>query len=99
MIDTNSKPKSLLTRDEKRLALLKVQEVRDKLFKLIAKVISWETGALDSIAVKSLNKITKQEWLTYKKHILGITTSESIEKVKEKLNQTYKDIKKNNGFK
>lgn len=87
------------TKEERKLAALKAQEARDKTFKLIVKIISWETGSLDSVVVKSVNKITREEWSNYKKHILGVPTSESIEKVKEKLAQTYKNIKENEGFK
>lgn len=87
------------TKDERDIALLKAQQARDKIFKLVVKIISWETGSLDSIVVKSVNKITDQEWLNYKKYTLSIPTSMDTEKVKEKLAQTFKNIKENNGFK
>ena len=86
------------TLDERKLAVLKAQQARDKAFKLVVKIISWETGSLNSLVVKALDKITNQEWLTYKKHTLSISTQENLEKVKRKLAQSYKDIKENNGF-
>lgn len=87
------------SRDDRELAILKAQEAKNKLFKLIVKIISWETGSIDSVVVRSLNKITNEEWSSYKKHTLKIPTSVSTEKVKEKILQTYKNIKENNGFK
>ena len=86
------------TKDERKLALLKAQAAKDKLFKQVVKIISWESGSLDSIVVKSLNKITEAEWLNYRKYTLNIATSQSREKVKEKLSQTYKNIEANGGF-
>lgn len=102
MANTNSNTDKLSlnkTLDERKLAILKAQEARDKVFKLMVKIISWETDSLNSLAVKSLNKITASEWLNYKKHALGVPTSESIDKIKEKITQTYKNIKANGGFK
>lgn len=87
------------TKDERKLALLKAQEAKDKIFKLVVKIISWETASMDSLTVRSADKITDQEWLRYKRHLLNISKSESVEKVKSRLAQTYKDIKENSGFK
>ncbi len=86
------------TQDEKKLAILKAQEEKDKLFKLVIKIISWESGSLDSIVIKSLNKVTESEWLHYKKYTLAISTSQSLEKVKEKVTQTYNNIQAHGGF-
>lgn len=94
----SDKTDQILNREEKRLAALKVQAERDKRFKLVAKIISWETGSMDSIAVKSLDRITDSEWSIYREHILGIATAETVEKVKQKLDQTFEDIKKNDGL-
>lgn len=98
MANTNSKP-DRQSPDERKLALLKAQEARDKVFKLMVKIISWETDSFNSIAVKSLNKITKGEWSIYKKHTMEVPTSQSIDKIKDKIAQTYKNIKENGGFK
>lgn len=87
------------TQDERKLAILKAQAAKDKLFKLVVKIISWESDSLDSVVVKSLNKITEAEWLNYRKYTLNISTSQSLEKVKEKLTQTYKNIRAHGGFK
>ncbi|MDP3758747.1 MAG: hypothetical protein Q8Q86_03435 [Candidatus Daviesbacteria bacterium] len=86
------------TQDERKLAILKAQAAKDKLFKLVVKIISWESDSLDSVVVKSLNKITEAEWLNYRKYTLNISTSQSLEKVKEKLTQTYKNIRSHGGF-
>lgn len=86
------------TTDDRKLALLKAQAAKDKLFKLVVKIISWESGSLDSAVVKSLNKITETEWLNYRKYTLNISTSQSLDKVKEKLSQTYKNIQAHGGF-
>ena len=82
-----------VTKDERKLAVLKAQEARDKIFKLVVKIISWETGSLNSIVVRSLDKITNQEWSNYKKHTLGLSNSETFEKAKQKIAQTYRQIK------
>lgn len=86
------------TREERKLAALKAQKSKEKVFKLVAKVISWETGSVDSIAVKAADKVTHQEWLQYKKHQIGIYGADNIEKARDKLAQTYKFIKENGGF-
>lgn len=90
---------TILTKEEKKLITLKAQEARDKSFKLVVKIISWETGSMDSNAIKTENKISPVEWATYKRHLLTISKSESVEKVKEKLSQAYKSIKEHGGFK
>lgn len=102
MIKTNSsqtdKSDQLVKREEKRLAALKMQDEKNKRFKLVAKIISWETISKDSASVTTLEKVTEVEWSTYRKHILEIATSEKEEKVKQKLNQTFESIKSNKGF-
>lgn len=84
--------------DERKLALLKAQEIRNKMFNLVVKIISWETGSPNSLVVKAENKISPAEWTQYKKHQMQIPTTESIEKVKSKINQTYTSISENGGF-
>ncbi|MBI2017618.1 hypothetical protein HYS92_01060 [Candidatus Daviesbacteria bacterium] len=96
IIQTN--PKLGKPLDEKKLALLKAQEARDKMFKLVVKIISWETDSLNSIVVKSLDRISPTEWSNYKKYTLGISV-QSVDKVKQKLAETYKNIKSHGGFK
>lgn len=101
MTKTNSQPDKInlvLNREEKRIATLKIQAERDKRFKLVAKIISWESGAEGSIAVTTQNKVTDAEWSEYKKYIQTITTSDSVEKVKQKIDLTFENIKKNGGF-
>ncbi|OGE64520.1 hypothetical protein A3J13_00870 [Candidatus Daviesbacteria bacterium RIFCSPLOWO2_02_FULL_36_8] len=86
-------------KNERELAMIKAQEARDKVYKLMIKIISWESGALDSYVVKSLNKITNKEWSSYKKNTLAVSTNDSLEKVKARLAKTYKNIKEHGGFK
>lgn len=97
----NTKPtkqNSIPTKEERKLLVLKAQQAKEKVFKLIVKIISWETGSLDSVVIRSADKITPKEWAEYKKHQLQIPTSNSAEKVKIKLAKTFKLISENNGF-
>ncbi|MBI2601059.1 hypothetical protein HYW42_03835 [Candidatus Daviesbacteria bacterium] len=98
MPKTDLKSSLLMTKDERKLAVLKAQEAREKVFKLVVKIISWETGSQDSIVVRAANRITSQEWLRYKKHQIGISGTGNIEKVKNRLAQTFQSIKNNGGF-
>ena len=93
-----TKDNPIQSREERDLLILKAQQERDRMFKLVVKIISWETDSLNSIVVRSLNKITNKEWNNYKKHALAIPTTLSMERVKEKLEQTFKDIKQHGGF-
>ncbi len=88
-----------LSKEEKKLAILKAQEAREKIFKLVVKIISWETASMDSIVIRSGDKITSQEWAKYKSHLLDISKTEGIDKVKSKLAASYQAIKQNSGFK
>lgn len=90
--------KPLLSKDERKLIVLKAQAAKEKIFKLVVKIISWESGSLDSFTVKSSNKITQEEWLQYKKQRMDISTPETRDKAKDKLAQTYNSIKENGGF-
>lgn len=95
----NDKLKSVpLTKEERKLATLKAQAAKEVIFKLLVKIISWESEALDSVAIKAVNKITPQEWLKYKKHQMSISTYESLQKTKDKLAKTYQAIKDHGGF-
>ncbi len=91
-------PDAKLTKEERKLVTLKAQEARDKVFKLVVKIIRWETESSHS-ASNAIEKITSQEWAKYKQHLLNISTSESTQKVKDKLTQTYNAIKEHGGFK
>lgn len=91
-------PDAKLTKEERKLVTLKAQEARDKIFKLVVKIIRWETESTNSSS-NAMEKITSQEWAKYKQHLLSISTSESTQKVKDKLTQTYNAIKEHHGFK
>ncbi|MCL5410312.1 MAG: hypothetical protein M1324_00450 [Patescibacteria group bacterium] len=99
MPDTKlQQPSSLLIKDERKLAALKAQKARESAFKIVVKIISWESGTLDSAVIKSANKITEEEWLKYKKQRMDIATADNRDKAKEKLTLTYNSIKANGGF-
>lgn len=87
-----------MTKEERELALLKAQRTKESAFKLVVKIISWESGAAESIVVKSSDKITLQEWVQYKKQRMNIPTVLDKEKVAANLAQTYNSIKANGGF-
>ena len=99
MADIKSEKKYPPALDERKLAVLKAQQAKEKVFKLVVKIISWETASLDSIAMRSLDKISKQEWDTYKKYFANISKAEGPAKIKEKLTQSYNAIKEQKGFK
>ncbi len=99
MADTKKiKEQRPLTKDEKKLAVLKAQKAKEQAFKLVVKIISWESASLDSTAVKSNNKISHKEWLEYKRQRVGIITPDNKDRIKEKLDLTYNSIKANGGF-
>lgn len=87
-----------MSKDERKLAALENQKVKEKMFKLVVKIISWESGSLESVAIKSVNKITPNEWLQYKKHRTNISAALDKKKVKDNLVQTYNSIRSNGGF-
>lgn len=87
-----------MSKDERKLAALEAQKAKERIFKLVVKIISWESGALDSVVIQAANKITPEEWLQYKKHRTGIPTNLDGVEVKKKLAQTYNSIKANGGF-
>lgn len=89
---------SPMSKEERKLAVLESQKAREQVFKLVVKIISWESGSLESVVVKSANKITPGEWLEYKKHRMNISPVLDKEKVKVKLTQIYNSIKANGGF-
>ncbi len=87
-----------LTKEEREAAAAKAHEVSERLFKLVVKIIRWETELPNSNLGKPKEKITRDEWKTYEKHILRISTSEREERVKEKIGETYQAIKSHRGF-
>lgn len=87
-----------MSKDERKLAILKAQKIKEKIFKLVVKIICWESGHSESVIIQSANRITPEEWLAYKKHHFNIPTTLDREKVKDNLTQTYNAIKANGGF-
>ena len=87
-----------LTKEEREAAAAKVREVSERLFKLVVKIIRWETELPNSNLGKPKDKITSDEWRAYEKHILKISVSEREDRVKEKLYETKRAIKSHRGF-
>lgn len=100
MSDTKLKQQQsvLMNKDERKLAVLEAQKAKEKSFKLVVKIISWESGAVGSVVVQAENKITEQEWLQYRKQRLSIATPEEKSRAEQKLTLTYNSIKANGGF-
>lgn len=98
MADKQKQQKTHMTKEEKNLALLEIQKIKEKAFKLRVKIISWESGSLGSQAVSLANKITPAEWTEYKKHRKGVFSVIDEGKVKSDLEKTYTSIKINGGF-
>ncbi|OGE44508.1 hypothetical protein A3B45_05155 [Candidatus Daviesbacteria bacterium RIFCSPLOWO2_01_FULL_39_12] len=98
MQNTRLNHHSSMTKEERDLAVLKAQKVKELAFKLVVKIISWESGASESMVVKSSDKITPEEWLRYKKHRMNIPTTLDKKKVADNLTRTYNSIKANGGF-
>jgi hypothetical protein len=91
-----SKPK--LSKEERDARNLAKFTIREDIFLLVAKVISWKTGSLDSRSMQTEDKISVVEWEQYTKFLLEISKTESVETVKNKLNSIYSAIRKNQGF-
>ena len=86
------------SKEERKLALIETQKIKEKAFKLLVKIISWESGSLGSIVVSAVNKITPEEWRQYKKHRSLVFAAFDKDKVKSDLEKTYNSIKENDGF-
>lgn len=98
MTDKSKKQKTPMTKDERNLALLEAKRVKEKAFKLLVKIISWESGSLGSTVVSLTNKITPEEWAEYKKHRKSVFPVFDKDKIKADLEKTYNSIKINGGF-
>ncbi len=93
-----SRPKIKLSDDARRAAVLKSQEANEKIFRLVVKIIRWETESTENQRERNISKITHDEWNKYTKHLLGIYQPDSRDKIKDKLKKTYEAIKGNGGF-
>ncbi len=87
-----------LTKEEQKLAILENQRLHELTHQLVVKIIIWKSGKLDSTSITKSNKVTPQEWNKYQNHMLNISKTESVERVKDKLNQTKQDIRDHGGF-
>ncbi len=94
----SSEPLSLEEKEEQRLANLQIQEVKEKIFKLVVKIICWESGSSTSQVVQANNKITKEEWEKYKTHRMKAFNEAEKDKVKAELVESYNNIKAHGGF-
>lgn len=90
---------SKLTKEEQKTKALETSAAKEKIYTLVSKVISWNTQSKDSNSMQSLNKITAEEWQRYKKHLLEISKTDSVEVVKEKIKKIYSTIQQHQGFK
>ncbi|EKD90247.1 MAG: hypothetical protein ACD_31C00072G0003 [uncultured bacterium] len=88
-----------LSSEERKLITLKAQEAREKVLKLVVKIIRWETESTDHPLNQVIDKITGLEWSKYKTHILGSYQIDNQERIKSKIKQTYETIKQRGGFK
>lgn len=88
-----------LSKEEQKLQILENQRLNEITHKLVVKIIIWKSGKLDGTSLTKNDKINKQEWGDYVKHMLNISKIESVERVKNKINETKLAIKLNGGFK
>lgn len=84
-----------LTKEERDIQTQITQAANAETHRLVVKIITWRTGLAEGF---STNKITAEEWERYKKHLLNISKTDSVEKVKGKLKETYDSIKMRGGF-
>ena len=87
------------TKDERNLALLEKQKANEITHNLVLKIISWKSGPMAGARISEDNKISPKEWSAYKAHIMNISKTESVERVKERIQKTHDAIKSHNGFK
>lgn len=87
-----------LTKEEQKQKNLENQEANARTHSLVVKIISWRTRPLDSNPEGGPSKISKEEWETYKKHLQGIATTDSKDKVIQKIKEVYEAIKLRGGF-
>ncbi len=83
--------------DKKKAAEAKLK-VREDWHKLVVKIISWSDGLRNGGIISSDNKISKSEWSNYRKHILSVQKTDSLDVVKGRLEETRQSIEENHGF-
>lgn len=88
-----------LSKEEKKLADIELKEIKEKAFKLIVKIISWENGSNGSIVVQSANKITPEEWQQYKKERMNAFSAADKDKGRKEIEESFNSIKAHGGFK
>ena len=98
MSNNNLNGKIPLSKEEQKLANLQIQEVKEKTFKLVVKIICWESGTPSSEVVQTKNKITPEEWSRYKKHRTNAFSEADRDKIKAELTESFNNIKANGGF-
>ncbi len=86
------------TKEEQKQIALDNHIANEKIHSLVVKIISWKAGIRNGDQTKYMGKVTPEEWKEYKKHIIKISTSESPERVLDKLKKTEQSIQDNNGF-
>ncbi len=87
-----------LTKEEQKAAALEKHKAQEANHKIVMKIISWKAGPLEGAAIHKDNKITKEEWETYTKHVYNTYKEEGKDKAKKKLEEAHAAISKNGGF-
>ena len=91
-------PAAKLTKEEQKLAVLEKHRANEIVHSLVVKIISWKAGLQEGAAISKSNKISPEEWDTYKKYIYAIYKVEGVEKAQKKLDEAEAAIRKNGGF-
>lgn len=86
------------TEDPNKPTEQEINEAKEALHKLVVKIISWKSSTPILGFDHEANKVTPKEWKDYKEHILKINTSESRNKVIDRLKKTYEIIEERGGF-
>jgi hypothetical protein len=86
------------TKEEIKLQIEANHASNERTHALVVKIISWRSGLQDAVIVKNNNKISREEWSRYQKHLLDISKVQSVEVVKLKLHDMFESIKSNGGF-
>lgn len=82
--------------DQRKVTAQKNQQLREASYHLVVKIIRWRSGT-----AVSDSKITSQEWMEYKKHLLSSVEKDETDKLKEinsKLKETQQAITDHGGF-
>ena len=91
-------PRAKLPKEERELILFENHLIYEKRHKLVVKILSWKFGLLAGALIQQNNKITNNEWNSYRQHLISISKIDSKDKISNKLKEIHKAIKNNGGF-